>query len=519
VSDVWSHRIRVVSWLPVLVLAALGLVRDALGSSELVGTGSRDHLWFVIDEDRDDDRVELMHHAREASGPYARSMKSLPARPIAMAAWEDRLWLVFGSKGREMLDVASVRIVRHALQERYHLVPHDRFELAPALPGTGEMVGFVGTARGPVALIVPPRATRKQRDAATQPASMPSRLLHLRNQTWEDVALPEDFRGTHRASIVATGKDGTRLVLIDPAARPADGAVRYERAEDGTWSSGPAPTLDGERRWPRRLVRVGEHAVALVPGAGPDVWDLAYLRREQQVRIAAFTQGTAEWNVFGLHDGPRIMTFTNRDGASLRKVDPSTGTVTDAVALEPPPFDTRTMLRGPVLFVIVLFALAMIVWLRPGSAKPLELPAGMNLLPPSVRLWALLIDMIPGGIVAVLVTGCRPVELLGVPLVAIDPMPYMVMAGITAGLSTGTEMMTGTSIGKRLLGARVIGVAGRPGAGRLLLRNGIKLIELMVPPLAIVVVMTPNLQGLHDLAARTVVVHPEPAPPEGDPQR
>jgi uncharacterized RDD family membrane protein YckC len=93
------------------------------------------------------------------------------------------------------------------------------------------------------------------------------------------------------------------------------------------------------------------------------------------------------------------------------------------------------------------------------------------------------------------------------------------MAGVTAGLSTGTEMMTGTSIGKRLLGARVIGVAGPPGAGRLLLRNGIKLIELMVPPLAIVVVMTPNLQGLHDLAARTVVVHPEPAPPEGDPQR
>ena len=519
-SDARPRRDLTLRWIIAFAVVVLTVGRPAAAAPDLVGTGSGDHLWFVVDADPDDDRVELMHYSRTASGPYARVMKSLPAPPVAMAAWNDRLWLVFVSKGRDGLDVASVRIARHALQDRYHLVPHDRFELEPSLPGGGDLIGFVGTVHGPVALIVPPRATRTLDAGTTLPSVMSPRLLHLRNREWEDVALPDAFNGTEYARLAATGDGGTRLLLLDPVSgRVGDGAVLYEREEDGGWSSWPAPASDGQRHWPRRLIRIGKHAAALVKAEGPDAWQLAYLRREQQIEFASFESPAGDWNVFGLADGPRIAAHKPRDGVSLRHVLPATGTVGEPVTLTPPPFDTRTMLRGPVLFVIVLFALGLIVWLRPGASEPVELPPGTHLLPPSIRLWALLIDMIPGGVVAVLVTGCRPIELLGVPLVALDPNPFLIMAGITVGLSAGLEMMSGTTIGKRLLGARVIGVDGPAGARRCLIRNAVKLVELLVPPLAIIVMMTPNLQGLHDLAARTLVVHTEAAPPEESPER
>jgi len=66
----------------------------------------------------------------------------------------------------------------------------------------------------------------------------------------------------------------------------------------------------------------------------------------------------------------------------------------------------------------------------------------------------------------------------------------------------------------------VIAVDGtRPTRRRLALRNLVKCLVIVVPPLAIITLLNPNLQGLDDLVGRTVVVGPPPDPedaPAGD---
>ncbi len=84
--------------------------------------------------------------------------------------------------------------------------------------------------------------------------------------------------------------------------------------------------------------------------------------------------------------------------------------------------------------------------------------------------------------------------------------PYLVMAGVTVTHSTITELVTSRTLGKGLVGARVVTADGcRPGARQVLVRNLFKAATLFLPPLAVVALINPQAQGLGDLAAQTVV--------------
>ena len=63
---------------------------------------------------------------------------------------------------------------------------------------------------------------------------------------------------------------------------------------------------------------------------------------------------------------------------------------------------------------------------------------------------------------------------------------------------------------------------GRAPRWRLLIRNLGKMLVLVLPPLVLLVIVSPHLQGVHDLFARTVVVTEVPEAPEqadGGPDR
>jgi uncharacterized RDD family membrane protein YckC len=79
-----------------------------------------------------------------------------------------------------------------------------------------------------------------------------------------------------------------------------------------------------------------------------------------------------------------------------------------------------------------------------------------------------------------------------------DRLWTIVVFAVEVYLLTAT---TGFTIGKRLLGLRVARLDGKPvGFGRSLLR--VLLLLAVVPPL----VLDKDLRGLHDRAARTVVI-------------
>ena len=126
------------------------------------------------------------------------------------------------------------------------------------------------------------------------------------------------------------------------------------------------------------------------------------------------------------------------------------------------------------------------------------------------RVGALLIDMLPAGLIVVPILGCQPADLLGLPLMTItfeQSVPYILMAMLTMLHSTVTELFLGRSLGKIVLGAKLLAAdGGRPGRGRLLLRNVMKCLVVLIPPLAVIALANPSLQGLEDLAGGTTVV-------------
>ena len=81
------------------------------------------------------------------------------------------------------------------------------------------------------------------------------------------------------------------------------------------------------------------------------------------------------------------------------------------------------------------------------------------------------------------------------------------MIAMTVGHSTLGELVGGRTLGKALVGARVVtGDGSRPSPVAVLARNGLKALVLLIPLLAVFALLNPHAQGLGDLVARTVVV-------------
>ncbi|MFA7236477.1 MAG: RDD family protein [Phycisphaeraceae bacterium] len=184
------------------------------------------------------------------------------------------------------------------------------------------------------------------------------------------------------------------------------------------------------------------------------------------------------------------------------------------------------------LMVFGLFAVAMLimvaVWRRDASDKSnhkVKLPP--NLVPAGLfrRGIALLIDLFPAWIILYAVLGASNVErILQHWPASVDAaqlyLTFMTLAILTAHV-TLSEMLTGRSLGKWIMGCRVVTLTGSPpNVWQVLIRNLIRILELLLWPLLILAVLSPFRQRLGDLAARTVVVRnakPGETPAPGTP--
>ena len=85
--------------------------------------------------------------------------------------------------------------------------------------------------------------------------------------------------------------------------------------------------------------------------------------------------------------------------------------------------------------------------------------------------------------------------------------PYLVLVLVTLAWCFLCERTTGTTPGKRIMRAAVRTCSGeRPGTRAVLVRNIMKGLVLLVPPLVVLVLLHPYQQGIGDLMARTIVV-------------
>ena len=507
--------------LPALALGWSVIAANPVCAQTLVGASSDDHLWFVGPSASGDDTFVLYHHALAMDGPHYRG-QPLTERPAAVAAWGNRLWLIFPPTVRGDRPRRETFTVEANLNETvgaYEYDPSDRLSVVDSLDGLGKLVGFIGTPRGPVALRVPlqrARAGVQARDGsiAAEPVLSAPVLEQLAGAQWAPLPLPEDLptRGQYRLAVGPA--DGNHLLLLAAPPDQPDRGVLYQWNLQETWEPIDVPVdvrrVEAVTRWETQIVLV-------LQAATPGQVEIAYLRPGSLVSLGEVPAPSGRWGVFGLRDGLRLVEQSNRGGFQIRRIDPITGTLSPAEVMSSQSLFPWRSLHMPLLFAVAMTVLLLVLILRPAAkATPTKLPPTVAVLPLVPRVLALGIDLAVGGLITILLLKCTPAQLLQLPMWTADitdAAPSFWLIGITVIHATVGEMVFARSVGKAMLGARVITAQGDcPTLGSILVRNFFKIIVLLIPVLAVLALLNHHLQGLGDLMARTLVVHD--APPE-----
>ena len=483
---------------------------------DLVGASSDDHLWFVAPSSGANDALMLYHHAIEMDGAHYSRGQPLQERPEVMAAWANRLWLIFAPKisdDQPDRETFTVEVQRHPAIGVYSFDPADRLSVVASLDGLGNLVGFVGTPQGPVALRVPTQRAGAGVQAgedsiAAEPVLAEPVLEQLRGARWERLELPEDLPIGGRYRLAVGSAPGNLLLLV---ASPGDHSrtVLHQRHAQGAWTPVEVPV---DLRSVAAVTRCEAQVALVLQGARPGRVEIAYLRPGSLVSLGEFAAPSGRWGLFGLRDGMRLVEQSTQGGLRLRRIDPITGKLSPSEAMTSQGLLPLRTLHMPLLFAVAITVLLLVLIFKPASqAAAPTLPATMAVLGLTPRMLALAIDLALGGVATILLLGCTPAALLRLPMSTpdiADAAPSLWLIGSTMMHCTLGEIAAGRSVGKALLGARVVAAHGvRPALGSILVRNAFKIIVLLIPVLAVFGLLNHHLQGLGDLMARTLVVH------------
>jgi hypothetical protein len=107
----------------------------------LVAASDGVHAWMVVERTRAAGTEHvLLHHAEPMGCDCVHEAFVLSERPEALAAAEDRVWMVMpaGPAGRR--DVYSLSVQRNPATGAYYSLPPGRLEIHPSLPAGGELL-------------------------------------------------------------------------------------------------------------------------------------------------------------------------------------------------------------------------------------------------------------------------------------------------------------------------------------------------------------------------------------------
>jgi uncharacterized RDD family membrane protein YckC len=499
-----------------IVLCGLpGITRAAEPQNVLVAAASDNHLWFVVAGAKG---MDLCHHAPSLGGPYFLRQASLPEAPAALAAWGDRLWLVFHAKRdrREpRREVFSLRILFNPTLGNWYALPTDRLEPAGSLPGIGRLAGFVATPQGPVALLVPDQRAlsgviAENGTLAAEPNLSAPQLLAWHGGDWKAVPLPNGAGLGESPRLAATGSTNRELCILTQVPDSSNQSLLYQSSiDEGIWTSSKVPLKFFDIV--RFFSAMGQPMVALEqPGQNGDLtrMQIGYVRSSGVLALAELPRPAVPFELVGLDNRLKLVERT-ATVMTIQSIDPMSGVLGPVETMEVQPVGGK-LWQVSLVSAVVVSAILLVFLVRPVSSTPVTLPRGLQVAGMAQRLTALAIDFAPGAAIAMATLGCTPLDLLQMPVMSMSfasGSPYLLMALVTSAHSTATEMVTGASVGKLIAGIRAASTTGeRPGLRNLLVRNAVKFVSLMLPPLAMVALLNPHLQGLHDLVAKTIVV-------------
>lgn len=505
-----------------IVFAMAAVTHAAVTSIDAIGVASvhsdnravpEAHGWIVLPKPGDDGYV-LVHlpprHATTHGGRagVARRARSLAYRPAALAADGRRVFLIFDGTPRTLL---SLEAAPTPVDGIWREIPGDRLTPHEPLPPGGVVIGAAVAAGRPTVLL------EKLGGIG---------LVTLDQGVWTDIEPPE-------------AADGGRWSLFGDRTGPI--LLRADREKTTVWRRGASGWQRSTLPTPPDSTPVGlfrGHPVFLAtdqsdPGrfslliSGPSGMDTI-----TTIERPAFA-GNPGIGVAVLPDwSGRIALLwaepTDREGHpahAIREVSLSTGLVFYEGPVEQIMPVSAEEFRLLAITLVLVLVVSLFVVLRPIQGRDaINLPAGWALATPGRRFVATAIDVLVCALPVSKAMGVPLQKILtaGVLLDASDAwvaIPAIFAAGLVYG--TITEALFAGTIGKLLVGCRVIGVGQVPDAEPRPLgflacftRN---LIKWILPPVAALAALEPSGRHRGDLIARAVVAVPIEPPEEGSP--
>lgn len=499
VRPIGSKRFRPLLPLAIALLAIFALAPPAHAARILAGAGGNQHGWVLLEGSGDgaDGEGARLYHAPDAArvGTLFRAQRrTLPTAPERMAAWADELFLVFPADASGGPDAPLLRSVR-ALTVRgpvgpgfYTYIPEGQLRVLPALPGDAALLDLAATDEGPFALLGDDEGVR---------------LLRLVDASWKEIALPRE--AARMDARLLPLDDGLGAVVVSDA-----GSTIFQRMEEGDeWEPSTlraAPSDD-------RLIGTPYGVVAARSLGGGDV-EIDLVREDNRFKLATLEDIPTNRTLFRVGETIAVVwTEGASDGARLQLavISALTGEILHRGSPEQPSPVSRQDLQflGVLLMAIMLTVLIFI--LRPAaSAKTtVTLPEKTSLASPMSRLFAALVDLLPGLLIASRFYGVGAVETLTLPFSAggaAGAMPFLAAMALFFLHSALSEWLWGRTLGKALLGLTTLSVTG----GKLTPWQAVSrnVVKTLAPPLILLVFLDPRRRHAGDFISGSVVVAP-----------
>ncbi|MCC7147257.1 MAG: RDD family protein [Phycisphaeraceae bacterium] len=399
-------------------------------------------------------------------------------------------------------------------------------DIAPS-PGNapnGPAISSPANTPPPAPEILEEASPEDDREPAMLSVALPvDRLLKLSRGQWRKVDLPGAWPAGRQSWLVLLTADDDQPLLVstDPAVGRADVLwtfVHEDRTNQGAWL-GRAHELtsaveyrplavQGQLVLVRRYTGDQGLSAQLRLLRGQSISDLGTLTisggvantpyavaalGDRVVLIAAEAEGKYRWAGMDLQ------------GRLVMPVSPIVEVAASGLSQSP---DVLFLLVG---MAAVASAIVFVLLKREG-AEQVELASGLVLAELPSRSLAAVIDLAPCVLLAM--ATFRQWDLLALVQqwpgrsTGWDAMaPAAMVIGLLVIHTALSEALTGKTLGKRIMGLHVADVeGGKPLLWQILARNALKVLDLVLPPLLVMPMLSSLRQRLGDIAARTVVL-------------
>ncbi|MAE67155.1 MAG: hypothetical protein CMJ18_23080 [Phycisphaeraceae bacterium] len=535
----WSapRRVPAITWLGIL-----SLVGHAAVATPIHVAGDGTDLFVARIED---DHLLILHRPATDEFDALRPAVRLAGRPASggVTVAGRRLWIVYddlrAESVRRLMSIDGTEIFR-ARTER-------RLPEALALKGVAacrqhmfalvrvtDPATLVGLDAPPPALPTddeletglpaPPAPAPEQAESAELPEDGVDRLVRVMRGEWRSVPLPGDWPDAREAAwLVARRPTAKRPSLF---ASGDDGRLRWYEPDDSGWLRfDPEIRVSGDVRV---IAADGHVMLAQQPEPGAEVTVHLLRQDEPSQPIGTFSPGPGDttWALTPL-GGPHVVGMLYEDERNeirLARMSLQGDVRSSSVLIRrAEPLWLRAIDNLVLVIALIGATVAVLVVWRRRDADQVELPESLEPAELGRRAAAAAIDLAPWFLAVYLVAGIAPLELMrqhwpGHRSGNFEAMlPGAVVIGLFALSSFLLELFTARTIGKICLGLRVSCIDGRtPDPWQILIRNAMKICEMIAWFLLILPFIKPHHQRLGDLIARTVVVAPrrDDTPPE-----